>query len=473
MTAGLFLAPAGLSLAFLAASRAPAEVRDRIVRWGAWLGIGLGAGLFVMRDRLAGWRALDIGPEEAAIAGLAVACTWGLVIALDLGEDRWWVGALAGVSGTALVGVAGAQWTIPVLLFLGCGSAAVCLAAARANRAAWLSLAASDGAIAAALIADVVSSEAWPAPGNLGSILLIPLLIACALRLGLIVRIGAPGLIGTPASALAPIVVAGGLIPVARWVERPLPAVAGAVLLIAVAIAAWSVLRRRFVPSIAGTWPAALGGGLLLTSERATTPAAVAVLLGITVVCLWPDALERGRLSRAVVLSGVVPTITFGAIAIAARESFTRATEDGETLEVAAWLFVSGLLPVAFASGVAVAVFAARTEAKGGYHPEAVFMTWVTLAASVLIGFALGPSQVYGALGGGPAAGMFGAALLLGAVAAARAPGGAEVEPSARVTPDAGLRVGAWAGVVSLALLTVGAAGIAWITVVGLQQGFL
>lgn len=473
MTQVFFLAPAGLSVVFLVAARAPVALRERIVRWGAWAGVVLGGALFVARDGLAPWRALDFAPEEAAIVGVALACTWGSVIALDLGENRWWAGALAGVASTGLVGVAAARWTIPVLLFLVCGSAALCLAAERSGRATWLSFAAADGAIAATLIADVVAREAWSAPETLEPLLLAPLLVACALRAGLVVRLGASGLVGTPAAVLGPIAVAGALVPIARWVERPLPWVAGCVLLLAVTVAAWSVLRRSFDPSVAGAWPVGLGAGLLLMSERATTPAAVAAVLGMTVVCLWPDALERGRLSRGVVLSGLVPTVTFGAVGIAARESFARATAGGEPVEVAAWLFVSGLLPVAFATGVAVGLFAARTEPKGGYHPEAVFLTWVALAASAVVGFALGPGKVYGALGGGPAAGMFAAALVFGALAAIRTTSGAEAEPSARVVVGAPPRLGGWAGVVALALHALGAAAIAWITILGLQQGFL
>lgn len=479
MTPLLVLAPAGLSVVLLAVSRAPSSTREKIVRGTAWIGVALGATSFLMRDGLEAWRGVELGSGPAAIAGVALACSWGLVIALDLGEDRWWVGALTGVAGTGLAGFAGGQWTIPALLFFGCGSVALTLAASRASRAAWLSLTVADTAIAAALVADLLSRDEWTAPEHVEMPLLICLLIGCGLRIGLVVRLGPLGLIGRPAAALAPVAVAGGLIPVARWVEIPLPLVASGVLLIGIAVVAWSVVRRSFDPSMVGLWPIALGSGIVLISDHATVPAAVAALLGITVVSLWPDALERGRLSRGLVLSGLVPTVMFGAIAIAARASFERATAEGDTLEIASWLTVSGLLPIAFASGVATGVCVARSDTRGGYHPEAVFMTWVVLAASVVAGFALGPSEVYGALGGGPAAGLFSGALILGAATAARvlngsdSPGSPSADPSAAVTLGRPPHLGRWAAAVSVALSVAVTVTTGWITVVGLQQGFL
>ena len=477
MTSLAFLGPAGLSLILLAASRVPVELRDRIVRWTAWAGVGLGVAVFLSRDSLSAWRGLEFAPGEAAVVGVGIACTWGLVIALDLGASRWWAGALAGVAATGLVGFAAARWAIPGLLFLGCGSAALCVGASRTSRGAWLSLALADGGIAAVLIADVVAREGWRTPTHINVPLLVPLLVACAIRIGLMVRLGPLALIAGPAAAMAPLVLVGGLIPVARWVERPLPLVAACVLLLGVVVAGWSVLRRSFDPSISGVWPVALGAGLLLTSEAATIPAAVAVVLAMTVVVLWPDALERGRLSRGLMLSGLVPTVMFGAVGIAARESFAAATAGGPTTEVASWLVVSGLLPVAFATGVAVGIFAARSEASGGYHPEAVFMTWVALAASVLAGLALGPGEIYASLGGGPAATMFAVALLCGvgaAIRSSRASGEAVSDgPSSRVVLGTGPRLGTWAGALSVAVLVAGAGAIAWVTVRGLQQGFL
>jgi len=473
----MFLGHAVLALVLLASSRTPDPVRGRIVRVAGWVGVASGLWMFATRDSLPAWRGLEMGAQEAAIVGVAVACTWGLVMALDLATDRWWAGALAGVAATATVGFAAGRWTILILLFLGCGSVAMALAASRSGRAGWLSLAASDAGLVAVLVADVVSRDEWGAPGNLDDLLLVPLLVSGAVRAGLFVRLGPLGVLGRPAAVMAPLALAVGLVSVARWVERPLPLAGAGVLLLAIAIAAWCVLRRSLDPGIAGVWPVALGGALLLTSDRATVPASIAAVVGMTIVCLWPDAIERGRLSRALVLSGLAPTIVFGAIGITAREAFVRATSDGDAVDVAAWVVVSALLPIAFASGVAIGIYSARSKGPGGYHPEAVFMTWVLLGSSIVAGFAMGPSEVYGALGGGPAAVTFGVAIALGAAAALRAATstGEVHRPAASCSVMLGSppRLGIWAPALAIALLVGGASATAWITVRGLQQGFL
>lgn len=479
MTPVLFLGQAVLSLALFASSFGPGPLRDRIVRWCAWLGVGSGIALFIWRDGLEPWRGLELSSDDAAIVGIAVACTWGLVIALDLAADRWWAGALAGVAATGLIGFAGALWAVLVLLFMACGSAALSLAGSRAGRAGWLSMATADAAMGAVLVADLISRDEWAAPESIDSLLLIPLLVSCAVRVGLLVRLGPLGFVGHPAAVMAPLVLASGLVALSRWVSDPLPIAAAAVLLLAIGVAGWSILRRSIDPTVVGVWPVALGSALVMASEQATVPASLGALLGITVVCLWPDSMERGRLSRALVLSGLAPTVFFGAIGIAARESFVLATGGGDALEVAAWVAVSALLPVAFASGVAVGIYSARSEPVGGYHPEAVFMTWVLLAMAVVAGFALGAGEVYGALGGGPAAIVFGFAVVLGAAAALRvsARSSAAERAVGGVSCSVGLgrapRLGTWAGGVAIVLLAATAGAIGWVTVLGLQQGFL
>ena len=254
-----------------------------------------------------------------------------------------------------------------------------------------------------------------------------------------------------------------------------MPIPAAVVLALGLGISVWSILRRRVDPSVVGVWPVALGGSLLLASSRATVPAAITILLGATMICLWPHALERGRLSRGLLLSGMAPTIAFGAIGIAARESFTRATEGGDPLQVGAWIAVSALLPVAFATGVALGVFVARTDTTGGYHPEAVFMTWMVTLAAAVVGFVLGPSDVFGALGGAAAAVLFGIAALFGAIAAARVDVGevAPAQPSALVVVAGPMELGAWAPIVALCLYVAVAGAVVWITFSGLQVGFL
>lgn len=475
MTAALILGQAALSAVLLAGHRLPAAPRERFVRAVGGLGILSGLAIFFLRADLPVWRGMELSPDAAVVAGIAVACTWGLVTALDLGSDRWWAGALAGVATCGLLGLAASRWTIPGLLFLGCASAATAVAASRASRSGWLVLAAADAVLVAVLIADVVDRGQWAFPETISSGFLVPLLVSAALRSGLIVRVGALQMLSRPVAVMIPVGVTVGLLSVSRWVDRPLAIAATAVLALGLGVVVWSILRRRIEPAVVGVWPVALGGSLLLVSDEATVPASITVLLGMTMVGLWPDALERGRLSRGLLLSGMAPTIAFGAIGIGARDSFTHATEGGDAIEVAAWIAVSALLPVAFATGVALGVFVARTAATGGYHPEAVFMTWILTASAVLVGFVLGPGEIFGALGGSAAAILFGVSAALGAFAAIRVDvsGVARVEPSARVELTAPIHLGTWASVIALGLGVAAALAIAWITIEGLKVGFL
>jgi hypothetical protein len=246
-------------------------------------------------------------------------------------------------------------------------------------------------------------------------------------------------------------------------------------LALAVAVAAWSVGKRALNPAVVALWPVALSAGLVLASPRAGAPAGVAGILGLTAAVLWPDALERGRLSRGFLLSGVIPNAAFGALATAAAGSFARAKLDGPLEEVIAWNAVSGLLPVACASGVALGVITARADQRGDYHPEAVFMTWGLLFASVVAGGILGTGAVYGVLGGTPAMFLFGFATLMGLLAAGRARGTEAAPPSysATVVVRPSLQLSTWSVAVASLVHAGAAAALAWMTLQGLEVGFL
>lgn len=474
MTAVLFFGNAVLSAVLLGVAGLAPATRDRAARALAGIGVLLGAAVFLLRDSLGGWRGTHAVPGDLAITGVAVACAWGLVMSLDLKGDRWWAGALVGVASSGVLIFSTTVWTVPALLFFGCASAAWAVATARGSRAAWVSIALSDAVLVAALVSGALDRDAWETPAKLGLSLSIPLLVSAALRAGVVPRLGALGIVGSPAAVMGPLLLATSLISVARWVQRPLAYAAAGLLVVALGVTAWSILRRTLRPAVVGVWPVSLAGSLILASERATVPAAVSGVLGLTLICLWPHALERGRLSRGLALSGVVPSVAFGALAIAARESFANATGGGQPTEVAAWVIFSALLPVAFAMGVALGVFAARAAPEGDYHPEAVFMTWVLLGASVVTGVVLGTSAVFGALGGGPAAILFALAVATGAVAAFRnehRP--APADPSAHVLVDRPLTLGRWAIFAALTLHVALAGAAMWIAFLGLQVGFL
>ena len=473
MTPILMLGHAVLAIGWLALARVAPETRARAGRFLGSAGVGLGLSVVLFRSTLPAWRAIDIDPTSAVVAGVASACAWGLVLSLDLGTQRWWVGALTGVGATGMLLFAGSIWTGPALLFLACCAAPTYVALARSGRAALLTVALADAGLVVALVSDSVVTEGWALPSGLGGRLLVPLLAAVALRVGLVPRLGTP--LRSSAAALIPITCGVGFIALLRLVERPQPVAAVIALLVAVGAVAWSVLRRSLDPSIIILWPAASAVALCLASPQAGFAAAVAGVLGITVVVLWPEALERGRLSRGFLLSACLPNVAFGALATTAVGSFERAGAGGPAREVVAWNVLSALLPVACASGVALGVFIARAEPRGGYHPEAVFMTWIVLAGSVVAGVILGTGAVYEVLGGAPAAILFGGALVAGAIASARWPGDDQGLPAHSVAVELSdpFDLARWSIVISAVVIAAGSGTIGWLILSGLEVGFL
>ena len=473
MTPILLLGHAVLTIGWLAMARVGPEVRTRAGRVLGTAGVVLGLSSVLFRGSLPTWRAIEIAPTSAAVAGVAIVCAWGLVLSLDLGAERWWVGALTGVSATGLLLFSGSVWTGPTLLFLGCCAAPTYVALARSGRAALLTVALADAGLVAALMSDSITSERWALPTALGGGLLVPLLAAVTLRVGLIPRLTTP--LRSSAAALIPITTGVGFITLLRLVERPQPIAAVIALVVAVGAVAWSVLRRSLDPSIIVLWPAGVVVALCLASTQAGSAAAVAGILGITVVVLWPEALERGRLSRGFLLSACLPNVAFGALATTAVGSFARAGAGGPAREVVAWNVLSALLPVACASGVALGVFIARADQRGGYHPEAVFMSWILLAGSVVAGVILDAGAVYEVLGGMSAAILFGGALAVGVVASARWPGDAQ-GPSAQtvgVELSSPLVLARWSVAVSAIVIAAASGAIGWLIVSGLEVGFL
>jgi hypothetical protein len=446
-----------------------------VARVAATFGVLLAVALVMFRSTLEPWRAIAFEPESAAIGGVAVACAWGLSMALDLGRDRWWVGAAVGVGSTASLGVAGAVWIVPALLFAGGLFAASALTLARSNRAAWLAIAISDGALVAALAGYAMDAGAWELPAEMRGAVAVPLAISLLLRGGAIPRTGLAITAGTPAAAIAPLVIGSAFVILVRLVERPEPVAAAAGLLCACVVALLAVARRPLAPALVGAWPVLLGAGLVLASDRAAVLASVAAIVGVTTVLLWPDALERGRLSRGFVLSSIAPNVMFGAIATAAADAFVNATSAADPTDAAAWVMTSALLPVAVAAGVALGVVVARAEPRGGYHPEAVFMTWMLLAGSVAAGFVVGAGGVYESVGGMPAVVLFGGALVCGAIAARRVrerhlPPVEALAPAVLTAPR---ELGVWAAGAAFAGLIATAAAIGWLTIDGLRVGFL
>ena len=475
MTAVLLFAHAALGGVLLAFAAASDATKQKAVRGAGVAGVVLGLVLVVYRSSMSPWRAVAFEPGGAAIAGTAVACAWGLTMALDIERDRWWIASAVGVGSTALLFVAGATWTAPALMFAGVLGLASALVLGRSNRAAWMVVALADAALIAALAGYSLDVESWRLPDEVHGLFAVPFAVSLVLRSGALPRLGIARSIAAPAAAFAPLVIGSGFLLMIRLLDRPEPLAAAGALTIACVVALMPVVRRSLDPVTVLAWPVLLGAGIGLASGPAGVPAAVGAGVGSTAIVLWPQALDRGRLSRSLVLTCIAPNVLFAALATAASGAFVAATSVSEPLDAAAWATVSILLPGVLAAGVAFGVVVARTEPGGGYHPEAVFMTWLLVAGAVAAGWMLGAGGVYQSLGGLPAAGLLVAALACGVGAAWRARGRevVSVGPLARVTNEVPRDLGRWAAGAALAVSVAGIGAVAWFTVEGLRLGFL
>ena len=448
-------------------------LRERIVRVAGWTGVVMGIVTVLLRSDLAPWRGTAIEPGPAAVAGASIACAWGLTLALELGRDRWWVAAAVGVGATGLILFAGALWTVPALLFWVTMTAALGLCAARGDRWSWLLLAIGDAALVGVLLGSA-GRGSWLLPATTVGASLIPLGIVIALRTGAVPFLGPTALIGTRVAATLPLWGGSGFVLLARLSPEAAGIPAAGALIVALSVVALSTARRSIDPRVIAVWPLALGLGLCLASPRAAEAAAVGAIVSLSAVVLWPEALDRGRLARAFVLSAGLPNVAFAALATAAADSFARVTARGDAIDTAAWVTTSGLLPITLGSGVALGALSLRTRTGDGYRPEATFMTWLLLGASALAGAVLGAGSVFAALGGTGAVGLFAVALTVAVFAALRT--GSDATPVVATTDfvlQPSMHGLAPPRVVTPVLFWAVFVALSWLTIEGLRVGFL
>lgn len=473
MTAAALFSHALLSVAAVLLGRAK-EADDRAVVRVAVMGVLVGIGTVVFRPDLGGWRGVVLEPGPTALIATAIACGWALVGALDLGSDRWWVGGLVGITGTSLFLFAGSGWSSPGLIFWLVASGACAVALARIDHLSWALLGCADVALVAAVWIEHLGSGTWDLPSGLSGSAAALLGGVVLVRCGVVPAVGINALLATPAAVFAPLLAAGGSLVALRLIERPVPLAGALSLALAVAVGVVALVRRDLNPRIVGAWPPLVGVGLMFSSTAAGTIASIGAVLGITAVMLWPAARERGRLSRGFLLTAGVPNLTFAAIAVTAVGAFEQATGRGSAIEVAGWVGVASLLPLVLGTGIALGAGIARAEASGGYHPEAVFATWLLLAASVTAGLLLGPGEVYAVLGGIPAVVLLGVALVAGILAARSSPASSPLPddpPAVDITIP--LRLPRWGAALGAGLQLVALAAVLWFTFRGLKVGFL
>jgi len=454
------------------------EVRARGVQVISLVGVTLGAILFFLRHSGLKWRTLDPDPGPTVAAGVACACTWLLVLSLDKGRGRWEPACLAGVGSCGLVLFALNAWAVPALLFWWTSSAA--LAAAARNSVGrsqfWLALAASDLLLTAGIALHALGEEIWALPGGLSGMSFWFVAAAALVRAGFLPRIGLWGASDFPLWPLLPggaFAIAGGL------TGREEPWLGLAVLLGALAIAVWFLVRPRSDLSFPASWPVALMLAVLFVVPGVPWQASAAGLIASTSVLLWPIATGRAQIERGLLISFLPPSAGFSAIVVAAVATFDQATATTDVLSAAPWTAVTALLPAALGAGVILAIRVSRRIEAEGYEPTAVLVTWGLFFVSIVAG--LWPRFVSETDGGATSRVFVLHLVALGAgIAAARfvsrpAPEkvGEEVEPL--VVAYAPLPA-LWDRTAQLAAASVGVGGAAlalWVTYRGLQVGFL
>jgi hypothetical protein len=471
-------------------------LRDKVVRGLCALGVAGGVALFVVRRSGDAWRATEIDANAAALAGIAVAVAWLIAAVLPEEDDRWRAAALVGPGAAGLALFASSRWVVPALLFwtitsIAAGALATTL---RSPGEMWIGIVASDLCFAAGMIGHVLDNDTWQLPDPMPDRAFWFLLAAAVLRIGAIPRVGIWRSLGSPASAALPLLAGGGLVLAAGSAGRAEPWAAVGLLSLALAQSIWGSMRRDLAVSDMAGWPLAIALALMYTAPDVAPLAGAGALLAVGVLALWPLASGRGQPERGLLLTLAPPTAMFGALVYAATRAFEISTALDASFRSAPWIAVTGLIPLALASGVLFAARVGRERSVGTFDNWALGASWLLVLASVAIGSVPGslelPDDVVGSQGSFLT--LVAVALVVGVAAGflwnlrhpehrrtpAAEPGVSPVGPPTSLEARAyrGRELSLVERIVALVALALGVAtlgAVAWITYEGLSQGFL
>lgn len=477
----LLLIHAGLALLAVLTRFVTPSIRARAV--AVLAAVGAGAGVLLM---LAGegqtWRTTTLDSGMGVVAGAATAVSWLLVIVLDRAQGRWEVAAAVGVAGTGLGLFATGRWLVPALMFWMCSSLAIAVLCWAGGVRGWglAAITTSDALLVAVLVTIALQTSEWGMPSGLSGWELYALVGAVGLRCGALPRIGVWALLGTPAAPALPLLVGGSFALLAGPVGRPDPTAALLALSIAVACAAGSIGLRKISPTFTGAWPVALALGVGLVATRDAPSAALAAILAMGAVAVWPLATGRARVERALLLAFPPATAGFGAITAAAAVAFERARVGSFSTSLG-WILVAGVLPVALVAGVVMAVRVGRQTRPDDFEPAAVVATWGLLGASLVVGVIAPGSTGAGLDPLGPSgrvAVLFMLALVAGYAARRILPLTAPPLDAAEstfevVAPPGGARTQTGLAALGATLGLGSIVATVWVTIEGLSVGFL
>lgn len=451
------------------------EAWRRAHLWVGVAGAALGIATFFLRHSGETWRTLAVEPGPAVAAGLAAAAAW-LLVATSSDRRSGWDLPLIGVGACALQLFALNRWIVPALLFWVATSLALAVAVrAEEGRAqVWFALAWSDALVIAGLLWHGVEVETWRLPASASGLTWWFVVAGAAIRSCALPRIGAWAVARSP---VLPLFAGSSFALLTGVADREQPWVALAFAAIAVVVGVRAVRSDRFDVTLIGAWPLAAMFAVLLVVPGAPWQAAAASLLALTAVLLWPRALGRAQVERGLLLAFVPPLTGFSALLAAAVSTFDHATAIPDAFEAAPWTGVTALLPVVLATGVMLGARIGRSAEPERYEPAPVIASWLVFGLALIAGLwprFTSPED--------PRAAIKVFALHLIALAAAvtaarflhREQGIAAAQSALVVEPihlpPVTERVVMW----SSAAIGVGAAvAVGWLTISGLQVGFL
>jgi hypothetical protein len=357
----LLLGHAGLSLVLIIGGLIPRANRVMLIRVCAGLGIVLGAALAVSSGRAEVWRTTVLDTEHAVLAGLTIACAWLLVGALDRNQGRWDVAALIGVGCTGIAMMGTSRWLVPGLLFSFIASLAVAAAVSSFHHRGevWLQIFATAAAIVGAIVIDWQDTEVWAAPDGIRGWSFWLLLAGVAVRAGAIPALGMWRLCGCSAAAGAPLLVGSSFIILAGPGARVEPWLAVGFLGLSVLVVVVALVLKR-EGDVAGSWPVLLTLAVVFASPGAVFGAGIAAVLAVSAAGLGLHDRYAGDPARALVVGLAPLTIGFAVLAAGATVAFERATEALTDAESVPWTVAAAAFPVALAAGLILASRLAR-----------------------------------------------------------------------------------------------------------------
>lgn len=498
----LTLAPGALGLLALIAALIPKRARRVVLVALPITGAGFSVALFIFAGSGDTWRTIGLAPEATVIAS-ALFCAW-LSVAVTAGvRAQWRPIAHVGIASCGLTLAVTNNWIVPTLLFWVASSLALAalLRGRRGPLFAWCGLFISDAAFVAGLVGFSLENDVWQLSGSLTGWQLYCVLGAAIVRSGALPGIGAWGFLG-PTSASAIPLLTGSSFAAVSLVTAPADRAAAVVaLVLSLAFGIWSVARRGLSMSMVGSSAIALLLGCALVSPQALPVAGLGAVVAATGVALWPPALGRGSVERALLLAPFPLSSAFLGVAIAGAATLATAFTAEGAIDKVSWAALGFLLiAAAVACGAGAARVATHSPAIDGdvpadQNPERheiwprTQLAWTVIVLRVFalgsVAAALFAPEVFETSERLPLAsdrdlGLFGAAVLAAGLFAwvgGRRPSPhvqPRTEPVSRGRPEPAGRLIPRLLTAAVLVLAIGVAGaVGFLTVEGLRVGFL